>query len=124
MTKLNENVYDHTTGTYRSRIFLVDTDWLRDYLAKDGQTLEEFLDEYTSEESGEIYGASIAHGTLILEYFEDGGDSDEGYPFFQNYSGDEDVLDAYTEALEILLNRNGMQDASQPLEKFRKERDV
>ena len=42
--------------------FEVPTDWLTSKLMEDDVSLEEFLDEYTSDESSDIYGLALLEG--------------------------------------------------------------
>lgn len=51
---------------YREVSFKVPTDWLTERVEKDyGMGLSRFLEEYTSDESGELRDAAILDGVLV-----------------------------------------------------------
>lgn len=59
----NENEdYDTTL-----RLFAVPTQWLLDWLVNDNQTLDEFMAEYTWDDTYVIYAQAIEDGVLLDE---------------------------------------------------------
>ena len=111
-TKLIINRENEIGGEETTFVF-VDTAWLKMYLAENEMgTLEEFLQEYTSDDSIGIEESALLDGTIAFTYCPEGDENGKVFDFIvQDWK-----FSAFADVLSQILQDTCYKDASKALD--------